>query len=134
MLPARARVFVSAEPVDMRKGFDGLCAVVRDALGHEPQTGSLFVFRSKSGGRLKCLWWDSTGYCLLYKRLERGVFRFPEVLDPQSKTVMVDARELAVLLQGVQLSARKVHPKKIAYEARAKALHTIASMSTDDGA
>jgi transposase len=105
--------------------------VVRDALGGDPQSGALFVFRSKHGTRLKCLWWDSTGYCLLYKRLSRGSFRFPEVTDPSRVTVMIDAHELALLLQGVQLSPRKMHPKQIANQSREKALRAISSLTTD---
>ena len=62
----------------MRKGFDSLAALVRDWLGHDPLSGHLFVFRSRRGDRVKLLWWDRDGWTLYYKRLEQGVFRFPD--------------------------------------------------------
>lgn len=69
MIPSQARIALAAEPVDFRKGIDGLAALVRDA-GSDPFSGSLFVFRAKRADRIKILWWDGTGLCLLAKRLE----------------------------------------------------------------
>jgi IS66 Orf2 like protein len=70
-LPPSTRVFVATQPADMRRGFDGLLAIVRDFLGHEdPFAGHLFVFRNKRGDRLKVLWWDRDGLALFYKRQE----------------------------------------------------------------
>lgn len=106
MLPAGARIFVCTAVVDMRRAFDGLAAVARDVLGEDPQAGALFVFANRRRDRLKILWWDRGGYCLLYKRLERGTFRLPEALSGDSSKVAIDARELALILEGVTLPLR----------------------------
>jgi transposase len=71
-LPPAVRISVYTAPVDMRKQFDGLAAVVSHELGEDPLSGHLYVFFNRHGNRLKCLWWDRGGYALLYKRLERG--------------------------------------------------------------
>jgi len=69
MTPAGLRVFVCTEPVDMRLGFDRLAATARTKVGEEPQQGqALFVFANRGATRLKVLWFDRNGYCLLYKR------------------------------------------------------------------
>ena len=100
MLPPGTRIFVCTTPQDMRKSFDTLAAVVRDVLGQQPEDGALYVFLGKSPTRLKVLWFDRNGYCLLAKRLHRAVFRGPE---PQgsSPSVRIDAEALAALLSGV---------------------------------
>ena len=72
---AGMRVLVATKPVDFRKGADGLVALVREALGHDPFAGTIFVFRSKRADRLKILVWDGSGLVLVWKRLENGAFR-----------------------------------------------------------
>ena len=76
-----ARILVASEPVDFRKGHDGLAAVVRNELGLDPYSGVAHVFRAKRGDRIKVLWFDGTGLVLAYKRLERGHFAWPAVHD-----------------------------------------------------
>lgn len=100
------QVFLSTEPADMRRGFDGLAALVRDGLGRDPLSGSLFVFRSRRGDRLKLLWWDDDGYALWYKRLEEGTFRFPAVSAGQTG-VEIRAADLALILDGIDLDSVK---------------------------
>jgi transposase len=73
-LPARTRVWLVAGHTDMRKGFDGLSAMVQTALDSNPFYGHVFVFRGKRGDTLKVLWFDGQGLLLLSKRLERGHF------------------------------------------------------------
>jgi transposase len=102
MLPTGTRVLVYSQPQDMRRSFDRLAAVVRDELGDEPQSGAYFVFVSKSMTRAKVLWWDRNGYCLLYKRLHRALFRLPRDASRVGKTMQIDAAELARLLAGVE--------------------------------
>ena len=92
------RVWVAIQPVDMRKGFDGLAEVVRAFLGHDPLSGSLFVFRNRSSQRIKILWWDRDGLALYYKRLERGTFPFP---DGDGPSVAIDSGQLLRLLSGL---------------------------------
>jgi transposase len=78
VIPAGVRIFVCTEPVDMRYGFDRLAQVARDRVGQDPvEGGALFVFAGKSATRLKVLWFDRNGLCLLYKRLHRAVFELP---------------------------------------------------------
>jgi transposase len=100
------RVFLYAPPADMRRGFDSLAALVRDGLDQDPLSGSLFVFRSRRGDRLKLLWWDDDGYALWYKRLEEGTFRFPAVTAGQAG-VAIRAADLALLLDGIDLDSVK---------------------------
>ena len=107
MIPAGIRIFVCTEPQDMRRSFDGLALAARQVLGEDPQSGALFVFVNKRANRLKCLWWDRTGYALLYKRLHRATFRLPKPLDESSSKLRISARELAAILEGVQLPPKK---------------------------
>ena len=99
MIPAAVRIFVCTEPLDMRQGFDRLAYAVKTRLGEDPQSGSLFVFANRGATRLKALWFDSNGYCLLYKRLHRSVFELP-ASSGASLSVQIDARSLAELLRG----------------------------------
>jgi len=102
--PAGMRVWIATAPVDMRRSFDGLAEVVRSFLGQDPLSGDLFVFRNKTGERLKILWWDRGGLAIFYKRLERGTFRFPAGRD---RTVVVDQAQLLRLLDGMEVVARR---------------------------
>jgi transposase len=104
------RIFLCAQPADLRKSFDGLSALVRQALGDDPLSGHWFVFRNKRGDRLKILAWEEDGWCLWYKRLEQGVFRFPAAQDSGPPRIEVRAAELAMLLDGVILE--KVQRRK----------------------
>ncbi len=74
-----ARIWMASEATDMRCGFDRLAERVRAVIGENPQSGHLFVFRSRRGDRLKILVWDRDGFVLWYKRLELGVFKLPRV-------------------------------------------------------
>lgn len=98
MIPASVRIFVCTEPLDMRQGFDRLAYLVKAKLGEDPQSGSLFVFANRGATRLKVLWFDGDGYCLLYKRLHRAVFELPS--SGGSVAVRIDASRLAELLRG----------------------------------
>jgi transposase len=117
-----SRVFVLSAPTDMRKGFPGLSALVRERLGHNPQSGDLFVFANRRGDRLKCLYWDRNGYVIVYKQLGRGTFRLPRG-DADAPVEMTTA-ELAMLLDGADLrkvarAPRPAPPKRLHYDAKA---------------
>jgi transposase len=103
-LPPSVRIFLSTQPADMRRSFDGLAAMVEGVLRADPWSGHLFVFRNKRGDRVKILWWDRSGYALWYKRLEQGVFCFP---SSNASSVEVEAAELALLLEGIDLAGAK---------------------------
>ena len=101
MLPFSARIFLCTVPQDMRRSFDTLSLVVQQLLGQDPQSGALYVFVGKRPKRVKVLWWDRNGFCLLYKRLHRALFRLPEISSP-GPAVQIDSRVLAELLAGVE--------------------------------
>jgi len=105
MIPAAVRIFVCTEAIDMRQGFDRLAQLVRSKLGEDPQAGSLFVFANRNATRLKALWFDSNGYCLLYKRLHRAVFELPSAGG--GRAVQLNAAQLATLLRGSPRAARR---------------------------
>lgn len=106
MIPASVRIFVCREPQDLRRSFDGLALAARQVLGEEPRSGALFCFLNKRANRLKCLWWDQNGYCLLYKRLHRALFRLPETGSGGNPSLRIDAAQLARLLAGVAHETR----------------------------
>ncbi|MEZ4430556.1 MAG: IS66 family insertion sequence element accessory protein TnpB [Nannocystaceae bacterium] len=101
MIPDSVRIFVCTQPQDMRRAFDGLALAAREVLGVDPLGGAMFVFTNRRTNRLKVLWWDGNGFCLLYKRLHRALFRMPTPDDPSSRSVAIDGRGLAELLRGV---------------------------------
>lgn len=84
----------------MRRGIDGLSALVQPVIGQRPLSGHLFIFISRSRTKVKILWWDRNGFCLWYKRLERG--RFPSVAT--LSTDGLDLLELEMWLEGIDLS------------------------------
>lgn len=103
-LPPAVKVFLASEPADLRRSFDGLAALVKDAIGRDPFSGHLFVFRSRLGDRVKILYWDRSGFVLWYKRLEKGVFRFP---SSDAHSVEIESADLALLLEGIDLAGAK---------------------------
>lgn len=106
MIGPGVRILVCTEPVDMRYGFDRLAATAKDRMGEDPQSGGvLVVFANRGATRLKLLWFDLNGYCLLYKRLHRAVFELPLPSDA-SKSVRIDAVALGKLLRGVDRPSR----------------------------
>lgn len=107
-LPPTVRIFLATAPADMRRGFDGLAQLVREALPQDPLSGHLFVFLNKRRNRIKILYWDRDGYAIWMKRLERGVFRFPEAPDHR---VEVTPAEMAAVLEGIDLSRARRLPR-----------------------
>ena len=125
-LSRTTRVFLATEPTDMRKGFDGLFALVENVIREDPFSGHLFVFRNQRRDRLKVLWWDRDGLAIFYKRLERGSYQFPTdgsassigasssagASKPSNTTgssprCEIRADELALLLDGIDLGSVK---------------------------
>lgn len=103
---ATMRIWLCTGPTDMRRGFDRLAEQSRQVTRQDPQSGHLFVFRSRRGDRLKVLYWDKDGYCLWYKRLEEGTFKLPKVRGEQA-SVELRASELAMILDGIDLGSVK---------------------------
>jgi len=100
-LPAGARVFVATARVDGRKGIDGLSALVRSQHAEDPLSGSMYVFFSRRGDRVRILYFDRDGYVLVTKRLEKGVFRTP--WSAEQGHVVIEAAELLLVLEGIEL-------------------------------
>jgi transposase len=100
----QVRALVATKPVDFRKGMDGLAALVKEQLRSDPFSGAIFVFRAKRADRVKLIWWDGSGLCLLAKRLEDGQFRWPRIEDG---VIRLTAAQLQALVEG--LDWRRVH-------------------------
>lgn len=98
------RVMVATRPVDFRKGAEGLAALVRETMGVDPFSGAIYVFRARRADRIKLVYFDGTGVCLLAKRLEDGKFVWPAITDG---VVRLTAAQLQALLEG--LDWRRVH-------------------------
>ena len=107
MIPTSVRIFVCTERQDMRRSFDALALAVRERLALDPESGALFVFASKRGNRLKVLWFDHNGYCLLYKRLHRALFELPIADAMDRPLASIDPRTLAAILRGVAKGTRR---------------------------
>ena len=92
-------IHLAVEPVDGRKGIDGLAGVVRATLGHDPASGDLFVFRNRRGGSLKILAWTGDGFALYLRRLEQGTFAFPTASTTE---LTITPTQLAMILGGIE--------------------------------
>ena len=102
-LPPSVRIWLGSQTVDMRRGHDGLRAVVEQVLERDPYSGHLFVFLGKRLDRVKVFWWDQGGFVLYYKRLEKGRFRIP-TLPSDREALSLDGTQRMMLLDGIDLS------------------------------
>ena len=112
ILPDNCKIYLVADPVDMRRSFDGLSAVIAERLGCHPMAGHLFLFRGRSGDRLKAMWWDRNGLVVWYKRLEKGRFKWPSA---ESESIEMTSLELSLLLDGIDFTKLRKLPT---FEAR----------------
>jgi len=110
-LPHTVKIYVAAEPVDLRKGFDGLSVATRSIIQADPLSGHLFVFVNRRGNRMKILHWQPSGFLLLYKRLERGTFKLPRHPSAGERHVEIEASELHLLLEGIDLRGSRRRPR-----------------------
>jgi transposase len=106
-LPPSVRIYFATELTDMRNGIDGLRAMVEGALRHDPYDGHLFVFVGKAKDKVKILFWDRSGFVLYLKRIEKGRFQLP-VVDARRNHVEMQSAQLAMLLDGIDLNARRL--------------------------
>jgi transposase len=102
-LPPSVRIFVARGATDMRKSFDTLASLVCEVIDEDPQSGHLFVFVNGRRNRVKILWWDRFGYCLLAKRLEHGQFRIYDQADGGVAHFEMSSSDLLLLLDGIDL-------------------------------
>lgn len=106
-LPPGTKVWLAAGVTDMRRGFDGLSAQAQTVLQLNPLSGHVFVFRGRSGDRVKVLWWDGQGMCLFYKRIEKTSFVWPKAKDGK---VSITPAQLASLLEGMDWRLTRAAP------------------------
>ena len=104
-------VFLAIDPVDMRKGFHGLTSLAESVLNQNPLSGHWFVFINRRRDRVKILTWDGSGFCIYYKRLERGTFELPRLDKPDQQSVELSRSQLSLILDGIELSSVKQRPR-----------------------
>jgi transposase len=110
MIPQGVQVFVALEPVDMRFSFDRLSGLAMEQVGYDARSGALFLFFGRRRDALKILFFDGSGMCQFYKRLDQGTFRLPEAAEG-TRHVEVDDATLEALLDGVQVESRRPRPR-----------------------
>lgn len=111
-LPEQVSIYLYPQPVDFRKGFDGLTGIVTAALGHNVTDGSLFLFVNRKRDRVKALWWETGGLTLWYRRLEQGTVELPKPEDGKLH-LTIDSVELAMWLAGVPLKSARTRRKRM---------------------
>ena len=105
-LPPSVKIYVATQPVDARKSFDGLAALVESEFGVSPMSGHLFVFLNRRGHVAQMLFWDRSGFCIVKKRLEAGTFH--RVRSGEGAVhIEINAAELALMLEGIDLSSAR---------------------------
>ena len=104
ILPFNAPIYFYRKPIDFRCGIDGLCLLISNKLKNNPCSGNIFIFRNKGNDRLKILYYENSGFWLLYRRLEQGKLKYPEIQDI---TMNITAQQLQWLLSGLEILDHK---------------------------
>jgi transposase len=110
-VPRAVRVYFAVQPVSLRKSFDGLVNEIRHALGHDPLGGHVFVFLNRRRNQVKLIVWTRGGFTIVHKRLERGTFTFPSRVVDNATSIVIDVHELAMLLEGIDVTRAKSKPR-----------------------
>lgn len=111
LVPRSVRVYFATQPMNLHKSFDGLTNEIRHTLGHEPLGGHVFVFLNRRKNQVKLIVWTRGGFTIVHKRLERGTFTFPARVTGDAKSIEIDVHELAMLLEGIDVSHVKSAPR-----------------------
>lgn len=106
-LPSQVRVFLAVTVTDMRKSFDGLCALIEHGFERDPFTGDVFAFFNRRRTHVKLMVWDSNGFWLVAKRLERGTFEYWQPSSTAATHVEIDRARLLMLLEGIDMKKAK---------------------------
>ena len=109
MIPRGVDIYLGIESIDLRWGFDRLCGVVTERIGRRPRSGAVFAFFGRRRTAMKVLYFDGTGLCVFYKRLDAGTFKLPLSHDGKSNTVVLSERELEDLFAGLDLELPTRH-------------------------
>ncbi len=129
-LPPSVRIFVATQPVDGRKGADGLSAIVRSAFAHDPLDGHLHVFFSRRADRVRIVYWDRDGFALWSKRLERGKFQHHFDQHGQLRCELIEAADLMLILQGLDLRDAKRRSRWVPTNSSSTSSNTEIAAST----
>ncbi len=105
MIPSGVQIYVALAPVDMRFSFDRLAGIAKEQVGYDARSGALFVFFGRRRDALKVLFFDGTGMCQFYKRLDRGTFQVPEPTSASDAHIEIDDAALEALLDGIAVDA-----------------------------
>ncbi len=103
MIPSGVEIYIALEPIDMRFSFDRLSGIAKEQVGYEARSGALFVFFGRRRDALKVLFFDGTGMCIFYKRLDRGTFQVPKPTTTSARHIEVDDVVLEALLDGIDV-------------------------------
>jgi transposase len=106
-LPPSVKIFVAVGPVDARKSYDGLSALVESHFGHSILAGYLYAFINRRAHQIQILFWDRNGLCIVKKRLEAGTFKLVRAPQGDATHMEIDAAELALMLEGIELMGAK---------------------------
>jgi transposase len=109
VIPHGVEIYLGIEPIDLRWGFDRLCGIVSERIGRRPRSGAVFAFFGRRRHAMKVLYFDGTGLCLFYKRLDKGTFRLPLSADGETGTVVLSERQLEDLFAGLDLELPTRH-------------------------
>jgi transposase len=109
IIPHGVEVFVGLDPIDLRWGFERLAGAVVERLGRNARSGALFVFFGRRREAMKVFFFDGSGLCVFYKRLDKGTFRLPEAFEEGARGVQIDERMLEDLLQGIDIDVPTRH-------------------------
>lgn len=107
----QTRIFLCTDDTDMRKSFSSLIGIVRSSMHLDPLSGYLFIFKNKRGDRIKCMFWDSDGFAMFYKVLQKGTFQFPNLQNMNSAGLEIDPSTLRMILDGIDLSSIRRNPR-----------------------
>jgi transposase len=110
MIPVGVAIYVALEPIDLRFSFDRLSGLAKERVGYDARSGAMFIFYGRRRDALKVLFFDGSGMCVFYKRLDRGTFRIPEPTKEGGSYVEVDDATLDALLDGIEVE--NATPKK----------------------
>jgi transposase len=97
----RLPIYLAAEPMSMQGSFDKLSGMVREQFGQDPMRDGIYVFYNRARTHLKVLWYDRSGFLIVYKRMSRGVFPIPRPVLPTDRTIEMGERELSMILDGI---------------------------------
>ena len=120
------RYFMYGKRADMRKGFNGLCGLVRNEFLQNPLSGDVFIFINRPRNRIKLLHWQGDGFAIYYKRLEKGTYEMPEI-NSTTASIELDAQQLLLILEGISLLSVKKRRRYTQHFVDKKPMNTVHS-------